>query len=212
MILALLLCTVACVKDEDKYKAYASDRVVATVNGVNIYFSELERTKVYDDTLVAGYIRLINEGEEPDYFTDEHKEELLNRKEGTYEEYLEVSIREEAIYQYVKSIGCKFVSYDDAQEGVRSGLITEKQAKESKLVWMFYEVQQAQHAAVKMSAKEWIPYIVKFVIRDSAEGVYRDYFSFQYNIDHPGEDYQEAFEKRLDEIVKEAVVERFDID
>ena len=97
LIASVVLCLFsACGVDEAKYQAYKGDKVVATVNGVNLYYSEVQTKMAYDKASYDYTMELINKGE---YNLDIYPAPVLK----TEDEILDEIIQEEALYQYYVS-------------------------------------------------------------------------------------------------------------
>ena len=209
LIVSVMLCLFpACgdvVIDVAKYQAYEDDKVVATVNGINLYYSEVQTKIAYDKAVYDYNMELVNKGQ---YNLDIYPAPVLK----TEDEILDEMIQEEALYQYYASKnwdGEKLLyTRDEAKQQLLASIASFKNNPDEPLAALGLELQKQYYDILNMNEEQWIEYVVPVLIRSAASNSFINAYNNMYEANQTtGEN---ANFPTLDEKINE-ILESFDI-
>lgn len=213
IVCVFLLALSACTTQSAKYKAYKNDVVVASVNGINIYLSEIEVNLIQNNDLIDGLYALVDEGK---YDVADIESNYAYK---TKEEVLDELITFEAVAQYALSNGYEAMSIKEKQkelEETQKGDEDLYKENENAITALIVSVNNSVYEKLSMSKDSYIKYYTPIAIRN---GLYMDYRSgamTDYENKNGKIESKESidaflteFARITDEIVKSAKVEKF---
>lgn len=213
IVCVFLLALSACASDTAKYQAYKGDTVVATVNGINIYMSEVESSLIQNNDLIDGLYALAAEGK---YDVADIESNYAYK---TKDEVLEELIVYEAVAQYALSNGYEAKSIKEKQKELKESLKNAddfNKEHENVLTELTARVNNSVYEKLNMSKDSYIKYYAPIAIRN---GLYMDYRS-DIMADYENKNgkietkeqvnaFLTEFARVTDDIVKSAQVEKF---
>lgn len=206
---AMISLTACSSESRNKYMAYKDDIVVATVNGTNIYLSEVLYKKFLNNEYVDGLYTLDAENK---YELSDAEREFYKYK--TDEEILEEIITDEALFQYAVSLGYEKMSEKEVSAKYTSvdeidlDSITDRVLGELQV-----DVIKKTYEVLNMTEDQFVMYMAPIGVRGSLAGVYENDIRTHYKAEHEqasNDEINAAVNSKTDEILKNTLIEKFD--
>lgn len=180
LIANVVLCLFsACGVNEAKYQAYKGDKVVATVNGVNLYYSEVQTKKAFDVAQYNSIMDMIDKGK---YDLDSHPAPVL-KSEG---ELLDEMIQEEVLYQYYTSNdwdGEKYLlTRNEAIKQCRASAQAYKNYPDEESAQLARSIQEEYYKILKMDEDKWVQYRAPILMRTAGSKSFIKVYTDSYDL------------------------------
>lgn len=210
IMLTVLLCS-ACGLQTDLYMAYDNDIVVASVNGINIYYSEIQAKQSYN-SLSVSYLEELIEKEE---ITSDPGSLVIKTKD----QILEDIILDEVLLQYYRSDegggSDKIIKHGDAVAQSKQEMESYKTSGYSVAAEFGTKILNGYCDATKKNEAQWHEYNAKLIIRKSSavkfKREYMEVYDFQQTLPDVMLDGERllAWEEKVEQIMVNAKIERY---